>query len=194
MPELTVIKNELLPALLAVSGAVDRRQRLPVLSNLLFNFMDTKLSVTATDLEIEITASINCNASVVTGATTIPAKKFIDIIRSLEENIVNIILNDNNVMIKSGRSQFKLATLPVSQFPIEDYTASEVTLHVNRANLWQLLQSTHFAISQQEVRFFLNSLLFEIDGRNITTVAIDGHRMAVCSLETEDTHPIQQFL
>ena len=194
MSELIIEKNVLLPALLVMAGAIDKRQRLPILANLLIKFNHNNLILTATDLEIEITASLNCTTSATPGAITIPAKKFIDIIRSLDAPEIKIIINDANVLIKSGSGHFKLLTLPAEQFPVENYTTPDCIFKIDRLCLWQLLQSTHFAMSQQEIRVFLNSLFFEIDGNKITTVAIDGHRMAICKLHIAGSYATQQLL
>jgi DNA polymerase-3 subunit beta len=185
MFELTISKAQLLTPLLTVAGAVDKKQVLPILSHLLLKRMDDHLLLTATDLDIEMTARVPFEHCAGEGgaAITVPAKKFIDIIRSLEDNAVPRIRFDAGIVsIKEGRSQFKLATLPAEDYPNNEEEANEFELTVAKDAFVHLLQSTHFAMGQQDVRVFLNGLFLEIDAQFITAVAMDGHRMAICRL------------
>ena len=186
MFELSISKQQLLTPLLTVAGAVDKKQSLTILSNILLKLVDNQLLLTATDLEIEITCRIPCITQNHTGLITIPVKKMIDIIRSLEDNAnPTISFKSGVVSIKEGRSQFKLATLPADDYPVSADEINEVEFPVNRAALIHLLQSTHFAMSQQDVRAYLNGLLVEIDAQTLTVVATDGHRMAICRLPSQ---------
>lgn len=195
MFDLTLSKDQLLTPLLMVSGAVDKKQSLAILSNILLCVSDSAISLTATDLEMEITARVPCHSNQPTGKITIPAKKFIDIIRSLDDaSEPTISFKSGTVVIKSGRSQFKLATLPAEDFPSSEDEVSEVEFSLPRADLIHLFQSTHFAMSQQDVRVFLNGLLLELDSQMITSVATDGHRMAVCKLACSHLSSHHRFL
>lgn len=195
MFELTIEKNKLLPSLLTVAGAVDKRQSLAILSNILLDFADNRLVLTATDLEIEMSAFITSEAGHATTKITVQAKKIIDIVRSLDDDaLVTIKLVAGTVAIKSGRSQFKLATLPADQFPASDLDKSDLEFSLARETLIHLLQTTHFAMSQQDVRVFLNGLLLEIEGQTLTTVATDGHRMAICKFKCEMNLSAQRIL
>lgn len=195
MFELTLSKQELLTPLLTVAGAVDKKQSLAILSNILLTLRDNALCLTATDLEIEITGHLPVNSSEGSGSVTVPAKKMIDIMRSLDENATPIItFKDGIVTIKEGRSQFKLATLAADDYPSSEDEVNEVEFTVQKSALIHLLQSTHFAMSQQDVRVFLNGLLFELDSQGITTVATDGHRMAICRLPSQLNHQHQRLL
>ncbi|MDP1602519.1 MAG: DNA polymerase III subunit beta [Legionella sp.] len=186
MFDLAIAKSELLPRLLMVAGAVDKRQSLAILSNILCRIENNQLILTATDLEMEISACIDCDARFSDSQITVPAKKFIDIIRSLDDDVIpSIKVNADIIVVKAGRSQFKLATLPAEQFPGSGEEVSEVEFSLPKTELIHLLQSTHFAMSQQDVRVFLNGLLLEFDGQTITTVATDGHRMAICKVKGE---------
>ena len=183
MFELTISKQQLLTPLLTVAGAVDKKQSLTILSNILLKLMDNQLILTATDLEIEITCRVPCITQNETGLITIPVKKMIDIIRSLEDDATpTIAFKAGVVSIKEGRSQFKLATLPADDYPNSEDEVNEVEFSVNRETFIHLLQSTQFAMSQQDVRAFLNGLLLEIDSQAIVAVATDGHRMAIFRL------------
>jgi DNA polymerase-3 subunit beta len=183
MFELTISKQDLLTPLLTVAGAVDKKQSLAILGNILLKATGNELCLTATDLEIEVSARVPCNIKQNEGFITVPAKKMVDIIRSLDDHAMPTIFCDSSVVnIQEGRSKFKLATLPAENYPNSDDEPSEMEFSLPRSSLIHLLQSTHFAMSQQDVRVFLNGLLLELDAQAITTVATDGHRMAICRL------------
>lgn len=186
MFELSIAKNELLPRILMVAGAVDKRQALAILSNILFKIQENQLIITATDLEIEMSAQMNCLSSSSEGEITIPAKKIIDILRSLDEQSTpHFICKDNTLIIKAGRSQFKIATLPADEFPLSKNEPAEFSFELPTASLVHLLHTTHFAMSQQDVRVFLNGLLLEFDAHSIKAVASDAHRMAICKIDAD---------
>lgn len=180
MFEFAIKKEDLLTPLLTVAGAVDKKQSLAILSHFLLKLSDGLLFITATDLEIEISAQVVCQSNNSAGTITVPAKKFIDIIRSLDENANPNIVFDNGILtIKQGRSSFKLTTLPAENYPSSEDECNDVELTIPRLVLLQLLQSTHFAMSQQDVRVFLNGLFLEFEPNLISAVATDGHRMAI---------------
>ena len=180
MFEFAIKKEDLLTPLLTVAGAVDKKQSLAILSHFLLKLSDGLLFITATDLEIEISAQVVCQSNNSAGTITVPAKKFIDIIRSLDEHANPNIVFDNGVLtIKQGRSSFKLTTLPAENYPSSEDECNDVELTIPRLVLLQLLQSTHFAMSQQDVRVFLNGLFLEFEPNLISAVATDGHRMAI---------------
>lgn len=186
MFEFTIKKDELLAPLLTVAGAVDKRQSLAILSNFLFKLDQGLLHITATDLEIEISAQVACESNEVSGSITVPAKKFIDIIRSLDEQpSPKLVVNNGILTIKQGRSSFKLTTLPAESYPLSEDECNDVELNIPRLILLQLLQSTHFAMSQQDVRIFLNGLYLDFEPNLISAVATDGHRMAISRYQCE---------
>ena len=181
MFELTISKLQLLTPLLTVAGAIDKKQSTAILSNILLKLVDNQLLLTATDLEIEITGRVPCTTNQRDGVITVPAKKMIDIIRSLEDDAnPTIRFNEGILSIKEGRSQFKLATLSALDYPNTEDEVNEIEFSISRTAFMHVLQSTHFAMSQQDVRVFLNGLLLEIDAQSMTAVATDGHRMAIC--------------
>ena len=180
MFELIIKKEDLLPTLLSVAGAVDKKQARPILANFLLKLHDNKLFISATDLEIEMSAYVACESQQSSGMITLPAKKFIDIIKSLEDKTSpKIVYNQGIVVINEGRSSFKLATLPAEDFPSSEEACNEVELSIPRSDLLQLFQSTQFAMSQQDVRVFLNGLFLDFEHHLISAVATDGHRMAI---------------
>lgn len=186
MFELTSSKAQLMTPLLTVAGAVDRKQSTPLLSNILMKLSDNHLHLTATDLEIEISACIPCISEHSYGLITVPAKKMVDIFRSLDDDAhPTLTYKDGILAIRVGRSQFKLATLPADEYPSSQDEMSDVDFTIPRAVLLHLFQSTHFALTQNDVRFFLNGLLLELDSQSISVVATDGHRMAISRCVTE---------
>lgn len=171
----------MLTPLLTVAGAVDKKQSLAILSNFFLKLEDNLLFITATDLEVEISAQVACESKQQTGSITVPAKKFIDIIRSLDEETNPVLLIDKGLLtIKQGRSSFKLTTLPATDYPLSEEECNEVELTIPRIVLLKLLQSTHFAMAQQDVRVFLNGLFLDFEPNLISAVSTDGHRMAIC--------------
>lgn len=192
---LKITKNDLLPALLLVSGAVDKRQSLPILSNLLFRISDHTLTLSATDLEIEITASLTTLTDSVAGEITVPAKKVIDILRSLDDqSTLTLSMLEDQLSLKSGRSKFKLATLAANNFPSIDRDAPIQSFTLSKTSLIHVLHTTYFAMSQQDVRVYLNGLLLEFQGHTVVSVASDAHRMAICKLEIASALEGQRLL
>lgn len=180
MFELISNKSQLMTPLLTVASAVDKKQSTPILSNILMQLSDNQLHLTATDLEIQITACIPCITQGNTSAITVPAKKIVDIIRSLDDDAnPTISFHDDVLIIRVGRSHFKLATLPAEEYPNSQDEISDIEFSIPRMALLHLFHSTFFALTQHDVRFFLNGLLLEIDSQSISVVATDGHRMAI---------------
>jgi DNA polymerase III subunit beta len=173
----------LLPALQAVANVVERRQTLPILSNVLLTAENGRLHLLGTDMEVEV--SVNCEAAIVKeGATTVPARKLLDICRSLPaEASVQIETGAAKVKIQSGRSRFLLATLPPSEFPSVGTldTMSEFPIAIEE--LRDLIGNTQFAMAHQDVRYYLNGLLLELSATAVRAVATDGHRLALCDRE-----------
>lgn len=194
MFELTVSKQQILTPLLMVAGAVDKKQSLPILSNMLLQLSAHQFSLTATDLEIQITAVVPCSSSM-SGAVTVPARKLIDIFRSLDDEAVPMLsYSGTNLTIKTQHSQFKLTTLPAADYPLAEDEVSELEFSLQASALMRLLQATNFAMAQQDVRVYLNGLFLEIDAKSITAVTADGHRMAVCRLADDALHQHHRLL
>jgi DNA polymerase-3 subunit beta len=184
---LEIKKDELLAALSAASGAIDKKNALPILSNFLLKINNNQLVITATDLEIEISASVACTTDIKGDSVTVPAKKFIDVIRSLDDDVVPKLSSEgSSFSITHGSTSFRLTTLPADHFPLAEDECNQVELTIPRLALLNLLQSTHFAMAQQDVRTFLNGLFLEFEPKLLTAVATDGHRMAVSRYECEN--------
>src|ERR1700730_7157281 len=178
--KLTAEREKLLAPLQAVIGVVERRQTMPVLANVLLGVRQGQLSITATDLEVELVASTEV-AVQESGDITVPGRKFLDILRALPQNLsLSLTVGAGKVVVKAGRSRSSLSTLPAAEFPlIEDINAQQ-TVQVPRKELLRLLEKTHFSMAQQDVRYYLNGMLLEIDGSLVRAVATDGHRLALC--------------
>ena len=178
--KLTAEREKLLAPLQAVIGVVERRQTMPVLANVLLGVRDDRLSITATDLEVELVAATDVTVQDA-GDVTVPGRKFLDILRALPEKVaVSLGLEGEKVVIKAGRSRFSLATLPAAEFPVIDDINAQQIIQVPRKELLRLLEKTHFSMAQQDVRYYLNGMLLEIDAAMLRAVATDGHRLALC--------------
>jgi DNA polymerase-3 subunit beta len=176
----TAEREKLLSALQSVIGVVERRQTMPVLANVLLGVRKNRLSVTATDLEVELVASTDISGQV-DGDVTIPGRKLLDICRSLPEKVnITVSLEGEKVTLRGGKSRFTLSTLPAAEFPVIDEINAQQTLRAPQGDFRRLLDKTHFSMAQQDVRYYLNGMLLETDGKVLRTVATDGHRLALC--------------
>jgi DNA polymerase-3 subunit beta len=153
---------------------------MPVLANVLLSVRDGRLSITATDLEVELVAATEVTVQVA-GDITVPGRKFLDILRALPERAaVALTVEGEKVVLKAGRSRFSLASLPAGEFPVIDDINAQQSVQIPRKELLRLLEKTHFSMAQQDVRYYLNGMLLEIDGVSLRAVATDGHRLALC--------------
>lgn len=179
--KLTQTREHLLESLQSTLGAIEKRHTAPILENVLLRLEGTRSWWCGTDLELEIsTHAPVMDAS--DGEITLPARKLADICKSLPaESIINLeIQEDNRARITSGRSCFELATLPASEFPDLEDIGETRNFDIPENTLKHLLDSASFAMANQDVRYYLNGLLLEINAEGIRTVATDGHRLALC--------------
>jgi DNA polymerase III subunit beta len=181
--KLTAAREDLLAPLQSVIGVVERRQTMPVLANVLLAARENRLSVTGTDLEVELVAT--CTVSVQQpGDITVPGRKLLDIFRSLPEKVsVTLSTEGERVSVRAGRSRFTLSSLPASEFPLVEEINAQQTLTMPQGEFRRLIDKTHFSMAQQDVRYYLNGLLLETDGKALRAVATDGHRLALCETE-----------
>ena len=183
--KLTAEREKLLAPLQAVIGVVERRQTMPVLANVLLGVAEGKLSIAATDLEVELVAATEVTVQQ-PGDITVPGRKFLDILRALpEKSSVSMSTEGEKVVIRAARSRFTLSTLPAAEFPVIDDINAQQTVQIPRKELARLLEKTHFSMAQQDVRYYLNGMLLEIDGAMLRAVATDGHRLALCEAALE---------
>jgi DNA polymerase-3 subunit beta len=188
-------RESILAPLQAVIGVVERRQTMPILANVLVAGRGEQLSITATDLEVELVAKANVTLQQ-GGEITLPGRKLLDIVKALPEKAqVTVSVEGERATIRSGKSRFTLATLPASDFPtVEDIRAQKAVL-VAQSALRRLLDKTHFSMAQQDVRYYLNGMLLEADGKTLRTVATDGHRLSYCETTLEhEAGPAQQVI
>ena len=179
-------REALLNPLQLVVGVVERRQTLPILSNVLLSLQGNRLSLTGTDLEVEIVGSTEVGSAGEEGEVTVSARKFLDICRSLPEGAsLDFSSSDGKAQLKSGRSKFTLATLPANEFPSVDEGEKSIEFGVQASTLKALIEATSFAMAQQDVRYYLNGMLWEVSTNKLRAVATDGHRMALCDGDCE---------
>lgn len=181
--KLSAARETILKPLQTVVGVVERRQTMPILSNVLLSTKGSKLSITATDLEVEMVAEAEVKTDGA-GEITVPGRKLHDIFRALPEGTnVEISLSGDRLTVKGGRSRFTLSTLRAADFPTVDEIGAKQTLRLNRADLRRLVEKTHFSMAQQDVRYYLNGLLLETEKKRLRAVATDGHRLALSEVE-----------
>ncbi|HSG88430.1 MAG TPA: DNA polymerase III subunit beta [Pseudomonadales bacterium] len=191
-----VSREALLRPLQLVSGVVERRQTLPVLSNLLLSVEGNALTMTGTDLEVQLVAQVELEAAAESGGEiTVPARKLMDIWRALPEGaMVEFALDDQRAILRSGRSRFQLATLPATEFPSIDEGAAEVEFSLAQEQIRRLIDRTAFSMAQQDVRYFLNGMLLEVEADHVRSVATDGHRLAMCTVTPGAGESRQQII
>lgn len=182
--KVTISRAALLKPLQIISGVVERRQTLPILSNVLITVTENQLMFTATDTEIELVGSVGLEQPAEPGVITVAARKLLDICRALPEDaVVQLTLENDNVVLRSGKSRFLLTTLPSADFPSVEEAPFTTDFNINQANFKKLLGKVYFAMGQQDVRHYLNGALFDINHNVIKCVATDGHRLAFSSIK-----------
>ncbi len=178
-------REVLLKPLAQVVNVVERRHTLPVLANLLVRIQDGVLAMTGTDLEVEMVARTGVDDAV-DGEITIPARKFFEIVRSLPDGSrVTVSQSGDKVSVQAGRSRFSLSSLSANDFPALDEVDASERVTIPEAALKELLERTAFAMAQQDVRYYLNGLLFDLRENALRCVATDGHRLALCEASLE---------
>lgn len=179
--EFFIQREKLLKPLKSVIGVLEQRQVLQILSHILICAKEQSLTITATDSEIELTGEVMLDRPVdIPVETTLPGRKLMDICRTLPENaILQIDIIGNQAIICSGNSRFVLTTLPVNTFPNITLATKHHEFTISQKDFRFLINRTQFAMAQQDVRYFLNGMLLEVNEGLIRTVATDGHRLAI---------------
>jgi DNA polymerase-3 subunit beta len=185
----TISREAMLKPLNLVAGVVERRQTLPILANVLMVLEGDRLSMTGTDLEVELVGRVQLPEAGESGEVTVPARKLVDICKSLPEGSdIQIAVQDGKAMVRSGRSRFTLSTLPAREYPNVEDSMGTHQFKILQGQLKRLIDRTAFAMAQQDVRYYLNGMLWELGGKQLRVVATDGHRLALCTLpEKVDT-------
>jgi DNA polymerase-3 subunit beta len=188
-------RETLLKPLTSVTSIVEKRHTLPILSNLLLEAKQNKIHLTATDLEMQISLSVE-SATSNDFSTTISAKKLLDICRSLPDNSdINMATNDSRITVKAGKSRFNLQTLPAADYPVMTKTQSQGTVvTIPQRQLKELLKQVEFAMAQQDIRYYLNGLLVEVVANRLNIVGTDGHRLSFTSTELKENYEKQDVI
>ncbi|HEX7053883.1 MAG TPA: DNA polymerase III subunit beta [Burkholderiales bacterium] len=189
-------RDEILGPLSAVSGIIERRHTLPILSNVLLERSGDALAFLATDIEIQITAHSSLAGSGDAKALTVGARKLLDILRALPEGAeVNLQPQDKRLVVKAGKSRFTLQTLPAEDFPRLARPSGETArFALPQKALRRLLGLVHYAMAQQDIRYYLNGLLMVVEEERLKLVATDGHRLAYVAHELGAKLPRQEAI
>ncbi len=183
--KLKIDRAKILPTLSLVSSVVEKRQTLPILSNLFLDLNEGKLRVVGTDLEVEISETIN-EVRGDNGSFTVSTQKILDIARMLPEKAVISFKQDKDkVVVTSGRSRYTLKTLPAEDFPRIETGNWEERFKIKQLTLKSLLDKTAFAMAVQDVRYYLNGVLLELSGKRLRAIATDGHRLAQSDVDID---------
>lgn len=177
-------KEALLKPLQAVVGVVERKHTLPILSNILVENNAGRTALVATDLELQITTWMEANGEQ-DASFTVAARKLLDITRSLpEETTIGLDLSNEQVRIQAGKSRFSLQTLPARDFPrLQSAEGQGISLEVSASKLRKLLARAQYAMAVADIRYYLNGMLFQLQGSKLIVAATDGHRLAVDAIE-----------
>jgi len=182
--QITVGRDDILGPLGTVTNVVERRQTLPILSNVLLRSSGGQLKLTRTDLEVEVVATLSAGDG--DFEATLPARKFFDICRAIPAgSVVTLSVQGEKVAIKAAKSRFSLLTLPVADFPSVTSSDLKQALTIKHVELKKLLDQTIFCIAQQDVRYYLNGLYLEFAKQRLRAVATDGHRMAISDIRAD---------
>jgi DNA polymerase-3 subunit beta len=189
-------RETLLKPLSAVTSIVERRHTLPILSNLLLEAGQEQIVLTATDLEMQISLAVD---TAVGGelSTTVSARKLLDICRALPESAeMHLVTTDSKITLKAGKSKFNLQTLPTADYPLMTKAASSSTavITIGQGVFKQLLKQVEFAMAQQDIRYYLNGLLFEVNANRLSLVGTDGHRLSYTCTQLDKNYDKQEII
>ena len=186
---------KLLGALQAVCGIVERRHTLPVLANVLIRKSGPSIALTTSDLDIEVGHQVELGGDAGEFATTVSARKLIDILKAMPpDQLVTLTAEPGRLRLQGGRSRFTLHTLPAEQFPLVARAPHATTLRLPQGVLKSLVDQVSFAMAAHDIRYFLNGVLFNTDGRLVRLVATDGNRLALAEATVDTELPAQQVI
>ena len=189
-------QEQLLSALQAVAGIVERRHTLPILANVLMRKNGSEVEFTTTDLEIQIRTKAQLGGDDTTFSTTVGSRKLIDILRMLpSDQVVSLSTANNRLTLQGGKSRFTLQTLPPDDFPLVNESVDfGPVFSVPQKTLKALIGQVHFAMAVHDIRYYLNGILFVAEGKTLTLVATDGHRLALAQATLEHDIPKQEVI
>jgi DNA polymerase-3 subunit beta len=193
---LKAAQEKLLGALQSVAGIVERRHTLPILANVLLRKNGAAVEFTTSDLEIQVRTTADLGGDAGTLSTTVGARKLIDILRMLPaDQVVTLTAAANKLTLQGGRSRFMLQTLPSEDFPLVNEAADfGPTFAVPQKTLRRLVDQVHFAMAVHDIRYYLNGILFIAEGKTLTLVATDGHRLALAQATLDAEIPKQEVI
>ena len=185
---LKAAQQQLLGALQAVSGIVERRHTLPILANVLLRKNGATTELTTSDLEIQVRTTAELGGDEGAFSTTVGARKLIDILRSMPaDQIVSLTAAGSKLTLQGGKSRFTLQTLPAEDFPLVNEAVDfGPAFSVPQKVLKGLIDQVHFAMAVHDIRYYLNGILFVAEGKQLSLVATDGHRLAYSSATLEN--------
>ena len=191
---LKAAQAQVLEALQSVAGIVERRHTLPILANVLLRKNGDSIEFTTSDLEIQVRTHATLGGDVGQMATTVGARKLIDILRALPpDQVVSLSSAQNKLVLQGGKSRFTLQTLPADDFPLVNESVDfGPTFSVPQKTLRDLINQVHFAMAVHDIRYYLNGILFIAEGRTLTLVATDGHRLGLAQATLESDMPSKQ--
>ncbi|SBS24922.1 DNA polymerase III subunit beta [Marinomonas spartinae] len=190
----SVVRETLLKPLQLVAGVVERKQTMPVLANVLVEVKDQTLTLTGSDSEVELIGHVTLDECE-EGCITVPARKLMDICKSLPDSaVIEFTLDDQKAVIRSGRSRFSLSTLPADEFPNIKDMQGELTVSVAQNKVRRLIERTGFAMANQDVRYYLNGMLFEVADGQLRAVSTDGHRLATAVEDAQVSGDLTQVI
>lgn len=191
-------RDDLLKPLQAVSGIVEKRHTLPILSNVLFERSGERLHLLATDLEIQVSTSFSSpQKGTENYVVTVSARKLNDILRALPEQAeISLEAQNNRMQLRSGKSRFNLQTLPAEDFPkLAQPGGTAVRITTAQKELRAILLLVQYAMAQQDIRYYLNGMLLMLGEEKLKAVATDGHRLAYASMKIQQkTDPLEVIL
>ena len=188
-------RDALLRPLQIVSGIVERRHTLPILANILIRKDGNRVSLLSTDIEVQISTHAEIGSGNDAAATTVAARKLLDILRALPDAEVTLSVSNKRMTLQCGKSRFALQTLSAEEFPTvaqaEQYGAQ---FNLPQKTLKHLLNMVHFSMAQQDIRYYLNGILLVVEGKNVIAVATEGHRLAFSQIVTEQEFARQEVI
>ena len=193
---LKATQEKVLGALQAVAGIVERRHTLPILANVLLRKNGSQVELTTSDLEIQVRTMAELDGDGGNFATTVGASKLIDILRSMPaDQTVTLTANQSKLTLQGGKSRFTLQTLPADDFPLVQEAADFGPMFsVPQKTLKALINQVHFAMAVHDIRYYLNGILFVAEGKSLTLVATDGHRLALAQATLDVEIPKQEVI
>ena len=188
-------RDALLRPLQIVSGIVERRHTLPILANILIRKNGDDVSLLSTDIEVQISTHAAIGSGKEEAATTVAARKLLDILRALPDSEVSLSLSNKRMTIQCGKSRFALQTLAAEEFPtVQQAEHFGAQFSLPQKTLKHLFNMVHFSMAQQDIRYYLNGLLLVVDGKNVIAVATDGHRLAFSQIVTDQEFARQEVI